>query len=314
MAADLNVGEKYSGRVININHDDLIVDIGNDYIGRVIDGGKSVAAEINTEIDVVVSEINDNGIILKLPSSDEPADGKAEVVISPWNDWNIKPSMHVEAVTALLNLQNKVHDYRIAFTDLFDSWGHKRDSARNDYTTESARINKSFEKEKKEYEDFYKKEIEPFQAEKDRLGTECNEQINIYQSITNRALSNLSSKKQQLTQLLSACENYVSYVRSTNVPEAIETAQRGLYDVKAKVESASLACQQVIDARKALFETEKAAAELKCTEEQAVYQKSIKEQQNILKSKIAEAERRRNEELDEARKKQISADGKSEHD
>lgn len=68
---DCKVGQAYDGRIINLYQGNVIVELGDGIIGRILNGAGEIEAAIGDAIRVVVTENNSAGITLSLAKPEE---------------------------------------------------------------------------------------------------------------------------------------------------------------------------------------------------------------------------------------------------
>ena len=151
---DCKVGQAYDGRIINLYQGNVIVELGDGIIGRILNGAGEIEAAIGDAIRVVVTENSSTGITLSLAKPEEEAqaaqasaadadtadDADDDKVLSPdqirpWDDWNHMQSGHKQAVTAMSGLRAHTQAFRDDLTAARSEWEHAKESSQSVYDT-----------------------------------------------------------------------------------------------------------------------------------------------------------------------------------
>ena len=93
-----SVGEKCSGRIINIYQGDWIISLEEGVFGRVLNGAEQASVEPGATVDVVVKQNDDQGILLDFVSVSEQSEVSADGAAKYWNNWENIPAGHGQAV------------------------------------------------------------------------------------------------------------------------------------------------------------------------------------------------------------------------
>ena len=119
---NFDVGERCSGRLINIYQGNLIVELEQGVIGRVQDGAEQVAVDQGAIVDVVVKQNDDQWILLDFVSvSKQPEVSEADVA-KPWNNWKNIPAGHGQAMAAMFALRSHTDAFRGELTGAQKEW------------------------------------------------------------------------------------------------------------------------------------------------------------------------------------------------
>lgn len=103
-----SVGEKCSGRVINIYQGNLIVELDQGVIGRVLNGAERISVSPGDNINVVIKQNNARGVFLDFDSNPlaSKVDSDERSPIKPWGGWNKLPIGHSQGITIISTLRN----------------------------------------------------------------------------------------------------------------------------------------------------------------------------------------------------------------
>lgn len=205
--SDLNykIGQKCSGRIVNIFRGNLVVELEPGVLGRVLDGASKTQAQPGDVIHIIVEEINDGGIILSLAEqkASEEKSGSSGInrtanVIRPWNSWKELQVGHGQAITAMTALRNHTNAFLIELTNARKEW--------EDSKAESQRT---------------------YNAEKESANSKCNQ---ARQQFTNNCASNVSStqaRKSKASGIVAATNSF-----RDNLPKDGVDAVRGVLSAR----------------------------------------------------------------------------------
>lgn len=143
-----SVGEKCSGRIINIYQGNLIVELEQGITGRVLNGAEQTSVEHGATVDVVVKQNDDQGILLDFVSvSKQPEAGSGDAT-KPWNNWKDIPVGHGQAMAAMLALRSHTDAFLSELTGARKEWEDAKSSSQQIYNSVTSRARKQFEDEK----------------------------------------------------------------------------------------------------------------------------------------------------------------------
>lgn len=272
---DCKVGQAYDGRIINLYQGNVIVELGDGIIGRILNGAGEIEAAIGDAIRVVVTENNSAGITLSLAKPEEEAqaaqasaadadtaddaddDADDDKVLSPdqirpWDDWNHMQSGHKQAVTAMSGLRAHTQAFRDDLTAARSEWEHAKESSQSVYDTI---VNSAT--------------------------AQANSDINILESTIKARISSTESRLGAVNDIINACQSFQKRAASNDVAHnAIDAAY-------SNVNQAQQAVQRAVAEKK-----------------QAL--------QQLKNCQIADTVRKKTEKIDKARQEQIDRDKQSE--
>lgn len=226
------VGKKYSGRVINIYQGNLIVELEQGVIGRVLNGAEQVTVDQGAIIDVVVKQIDDQGILLDFVSVSKQPEVSADEVAKPWNNWKNIPAGHGQAMAAMIALRSHTDAFREELTGARKEWEDAKTSSQQIYdsVTSSAR--------------------EQCENERQRFTNECENNINITERRRSIAVN-----------VVSACNDLINKMPKQKAEGAINAARGGMPAVESRKQEVTAAISAKINAYKTLRDCQIAEAE-----------------------------------------------------
>ncbi len=143
-----SVGEKCSGRVINIYQGNLIVELEQNVIGRVLNGAEQAMVAQGAIVDVVVKQNDDQGILLDFVSVSKQSEVSADSVVKPWNNWKDIPASHNQAKTAMLALRSHTDAFLQELSQARKEWEDAKSNSQQIYDSVTSSARKQFENEK----------------------------------------------------------------------------------------------------------------------------------------------------------------------
>lgn len=188
-----SVGEKCSGRVINIYQGNLIVELEQGVIGRVLNGAEHASVDPGAFIDVVVKQNDDQGILLDFVSFSKQSEASADNVAKPWNNWNDIPAGHGQAVAAMFALRNNTDAFRGELTGARKEWEDAKSSSQQIYDSVTSSARKQFEDEKSGFTSECENNVRSTEARSGVVTTVVNACNNFTNNVTGAANSAASS-------------------------------------------------------------------------------------------------------------------------
>ena len=196
-----NVGQKCSGRIINVYQGNLIVELEQGFIGRVLNGAEQSSVNIGDTVDFVVKQNNDQGILLDFPSVTRQS-GTSSSDPRPWNNWKSIPPGHKQAVTAMSALRNHSDSFRRELTGARKEWQDAKANSQQIYESVTSSARSQCEDEKR------------------RFTSECENNIKSTENRRNTA-----------NNIVDACSRFINNMPNTGADNAISAARSSLSSV-----------------------------------------------------------------------------------
>lgn len=188
-----SVGEKCSGRIINIYQGNLIVELEQGIIGRVLNGAEQTSIEQSVTVDVVVKQNDDQGILLDFVSvSKQPEVGSGDAA-KPWNNWKDIPAGHGQAMAAMLALRSHTDAFREELTGARKEWEDAKSSSQQIYDSVTSSARKQFEDEKSGFISECENNVRSTEARSGVVTTVVNACNNFTNNVSGAASSAASS-------------------------------------------------------------------------------------------------------------------------
>lgn len=222
-----SVGEKCSGRVINIYQGNLIVELEHGVIGRVLNGANQVSVNQGMFINVLVKQNDEQGIILDFLNIVEQTESGGPSTVRSWNDWKNLPAGHKQAVTAMQELLNHTDDFLEELKSIRNEWEDAKSESQRIYESETSSARSKCEEERKRYLDI------------------CTNHVNSTQARWN-VVSNIST----------ACQDFINNMPSKAGGSVIGVAQSGMSGVRSREKQLGDAIEAKIQAFKVLCDCE----------------------------------------------------------
>ncbi len=227
-----SVGEKCSGRVINIYQGDLIIELDEGVIGRVLNGAEQASVEQDAIVDVVVKQNDDHGILLDFISVSKRPEVSACDVAKPWNNWKSIPAGHRQALTAMSALSSHTEAFRKELTEARKEWEDAKASSQRVYDSVTSSARKKCEEERQKF------------------ARECENNIR-----------NTESRKNTANNVVGFCSNLINNMPKTGVEKAKEAAREGLTIVVGRHKEVTDAIDSKIQAYRVLYNCQIAESE-----------------------------------------------------
>ncbi len=170
--AGFNVGEKYSGRVINIFQDNLIVELGNDVVGRVEGGARQEGVVVGSRIDVVINQFDNFGILLDFVSLSNEASSKRtnEAYMGEhWDNWMNMSAGHDQSLAALNCLYNHTAAARNYLREVKEEWDNSRNNSQKIFEAATAQATQEYTNACKKYEDEWQLHVKNASNQKEQV-------------------------------------------------------------------------------------------------------------------------------------------------
>lgn len=218
-----SVGEKCSGRINEVRQGELIVELEQGVIGRILSGVEQLTVEQGEVVDVVVKQNDEHGIILEPISVSKQVEININDANDKWNDWKNKPTGHEQAMAAMLALRSHTNAFRMELIRIRQEW--KKSKLRSQQT----------------YESVTSSAIKLFEEEKQKFTSECEENIKKTEARINT-----------VNNVVNACNNLISYMPKNGASGAINAARGGLSSVESKKEEITTAIHSKVQAYRTL--------------------------------------------------------------
>lgn len=201
--AKYNIGQTCSGRIINIYQGNLVVELEQGVIGRVLNGSFQESLEPGTFIDVQVKQNDNNGIILEYVSTSQEKKDDVSNGPNPWNDWKDMPDGHNQAMTAMIALRTHTDRFLSELTDARKEWEGAKVSSQQIYDSVTSSARKQCEDEKQKY---------------------YNECLNDIQ--------NTETRRKKANSIVDACNSFIENLPKKGADGAIGAARGAMSAVK----------------------------------------------------------------------------------
>ena len=146
-----DVGEKCSGRVINIYQGNLIVELAPGVIGRVLNGADEAGVNQGETVEVVVKQNDDQGIILDFVSVSKQPELNSTSTSKPWNGWKEIPAGHEQAMAAMVALRSHTDSFLGELTATRKEWEDAKRGSQQIYDSVTSSARKQCEDERQRY-------------------------------------------------------------------------------------------------------------------------------------------------------------------
>ncbi|MBQ9890293.1 MAG: ribosomal protein L7/L12 [Firmicutes bacterium] len=275
------IGKTLEGRVINIYKDNVIVELGNDMIGRIPEGARYQKVEVGDTVGVKVISSGAAGISLAFTTY-APVGYQAEAVaakperstvnedpvrvemtisqadsenvdIAPWNNWSTRAHGHGQSMLAVTELKKHVNSF-----------------------------NEDLNRVRKEWNDAIAAHQQNYDFAVQAARQKCDKEKNAFENECKQSVQQTENRRRPLNNVVSASANLANSDAIKKISGAATAATNGYNAVKS--------LQGAVD--KAISDKCNAYRQLK-------------------EAKIAESERECNDTIDRARKQQIASDNES---
>ena len=182
-----SVGEKCSGRVINIYQGNLIVELEQNVIGRVLNGAEQAMVAQGAIVDVVVKQNDDQGILLDFVSVSKQSEVSADSVVKPWNNWKDIPASHNQAKTAMLALRSHTDAFLQELSQARKEWEDAKSNSQQIYDSVTSSARKQFENEKNGFTSERDNNVRSTEARGGTVATVVNACNNFTNNVTGAA-------------------------------------------------------------------------------------------------------------------------------
>lgn len=229
---NFDVGEKYSGRVINIYQGNLVVELTQDVIGRVLNGAEQAMVKQGEIIDVIVKQNDDQGIILDFVSVSKQSEINTVDAVKPWSNWKDIPAGHRQAMSAMVALRCHTDSFLRELTVARREWEEAKTSSQQIYDSITSSIRKQFEDEKHKYT------------------SECENNI-----------KNTEIRKLTVNNVVTACNNLINNMPKFGAVGAINAAREGMSSVEIRQRDVIAAISSKVQAYQTLCNCQIAESE-----------------------------------------------------
>ena len=218
---DYSVGKKCSGRVINIYQGNLIVELEQGVIGRVLNGVEQAAVDQGAIVDVVVKQNDDQGILLEFVSVSKQMEVSAGDIAKPWNNWKNIPVGHGQAMAAMFALRSHTDAFRGELTGARKEWEDAKTSSQQIYDSAISNASLQYENEKRQLTTECENNIKNSEARSkavDQVVSDCNSFINdisgVHASAASVARGGMSLVKKSQSEITSIISSKVQTYRT----------------------------------------------------------------------------------------------------
>lgn len=210
------MGVKCSGRIINIYKDNLIVELDQGVIGRVLGGAKRVSAELGTFIDVVVKQNDDQGILLDFAVTSEQSGKKPDNMDSSksWNNWKDIPAGHGQAMAAMGALRSHTNAFLRDLSKARKEWETAKSSSQQIYDSVTSSAQKQCEDEKHRYISERDNNIENTERRRGTVGYIVNACISFIENLPRSADSAVREAKSAMSRVDSYQRELITAINS----------------------------------------------------------------------------------------------------
>ena len=227
-----SVGEKCSGRVINIYQGNLIVELEQGVIGRVLNEAEQATVDQGTIIDVVVKQNDAQGILLDFISVSKQSEVGSSDLTKPWNNWKNIPAGHRQAMTVMYALRGHTDTFREELTGAREEWADAKASNQKMYEFLTSSARKKCENEKQELRSEYLNNI-----------------------------SKTESRRNTANAVIEYCRNLINNMPKTGAEKATDAAREGLNSVVSRHKEVTDAIDSKIQAYRTLYDCQIADSE-----------------------------------------------------
>lgn len=172
--SNYNVGKKCSGQIINIYQGNLIVELEHGVIGRIIDGARESSVHQGETIDVVITQNNDDGILLDIVHDSPLEEQFDDTVMKQWNNWKRIPTGHRQAMAAVLALKNHTDDFLNELVNARNEWEERKKNSQETFDSVVNQARNQFDNEKKKLTDECQNQIEATKTRQSKTDTIIN--------------------------------------------------------------------------------------------------------------------------------------------
>lgn len=229
---NFGVGEKCSGRVINIYQGNLIVELEQGVIGRVLNGAEQTSVKQGTTVDVVVKQNDDQGILLEFVSVSKQPEVSVSDVAKPWNNWKNIPAGHGQAMAAMFALRNHIDAFHSELAGARKEWEDAKSSSQQIYDSVTSSARKQCEDEKQKYT------------------SECENNI-----------KSTEARRNTVNTVVNACNNLINNMPKNGADRAIDVARDGLSSVESRQREVNAAISSKVQAYRTLCNCQIAESE-----------------------------------------------------
>jgi hypothetical protein len=284
------VGEKFTGRVINIYKNNLIVELEPGIIGRIVDGTSYTDAGVGSEIEVEIVSNNDQGIILKCSETIENAE-LDKAIYPGWNNWSTYPIGHGQIVGALMALEKQTNDFRNELEIAKNDYNASTLNNQKVYDAKVNNINQQFmdmkDESTKRFNEVTSVARQQYEKERDSLIAERDRNIN-----------KTKERLERVNRIADSISDAVAGMQNKDADMALSTANGNIIEVKNRHDAVKRAVEAKNDAYSTLYGC-------KLSELDLDFKSKTKEASEENNSNISSYEKTRNEKLSIEKKKQL---------
>lgn len=227
-----DVGEKCSGRVINIYQGNLIVELAPGVIGRVLNGADEAGVNQGETVEVVVKQNDDQGIILDFVSVSKQPELNSTSTSKPWNGWKEIPAGHEQAMAAMVALRSHTDSFLGELTATRKEWEDAKRGSQQIYDSVTSSARKQCEDERQRYT------------------SECENNI-----------KNTENRRSAVNNIVTACNNLINNMPKTGADGAISAARGGMSSVESRQRDVTAAISLKVQAYRTLCNCQIAESE-----------------------------------------------------
>ena len=144
-------GENCSGRVISIDQGDLIVELEQGVVGRILNGESQLSVSQGSMVDVVVNQNDGDEILLDFATAQKQTATGSNEQTRPWNNWESIPTGNEQAIVALAALRNHTDAFREELIEARKEWASAQARSQEIYNTTTSSARQRCEDEKKKF-------------------------------------------------------------------------------------------------------------------------------------------------------------------
>ena len=228
------VGVKCSGRIINVYKDNLIVELEQGVVGRVLEGAKKVSAELGTFIDVVVKQNDDQGILLDFAVATTQPGKKPDNKDSSksWNNWKDIPAGHGQAMAAMSALRSHTDAFLKDLSKARKEWETAKSSSQQIYDSVTSSARK-----------------------------QCEDEKHRYISERDNNIENTERRRGTVNNIVTACNTFIDNLPGSGADSAISAAKGVMSQVESSQREVTAAITSKIQAYRTLCDCQIAESE-----------------------------------------------------
>lgn len=226
------VGEKCSGRVINIYQGNLIVELEQGVIGRILKGAEPISVDLGTIIDVIVKQNDDWGILLDFVSVSKQPEISTSNETKSWNNWKNIPVGHGQAMAAMFALRSHTDAFLSELTEARKEWEDAKSSSKQIYDSVTSSA------------------IQQCEDERQRFTSECENNI-----------KNTESRRNTVSTIMNAYNNFINYTQKSGANNMLDAAHGDISSVESRQGDVTKAISSKIQAYRTLCNCQIAESE-----------------------------------------------------